>query len=1632
MSTRIVNVNITPETIRPFVKWKLVDTSDETYESKWQDSGDSLSVPYGEYNLIGKEIAGWTLNIESVPIIDTNPDSDIIGININPTNIEKDVKIRYRLVSSTTESTSGDTWSNWIEYGETSEEIVIVTLNYIQHGNLKINIQSDSAKTDGRWRVVDTDIWYSDGDEIDLAPDSYEIEFKDISNHTAPTNKVINVKSNIITTKNISYSTYGILQVNIFIDNYYYTDLPKWRIKDYDEDESWRSNTEYVGLPVGDYVIEFNVVDNTYTYGNVTVTISNGTTNTQSINYIGSQLFVIPSNTGLYSYNYNNLKQQELLELTNTDICQVKFNNSNTLIAVALNESPYLKIYDCFDYNELHDLNLQKPTSGCRCLGFSSDDQYLVISYNDYPYITIYDTDTWETVELDESPTSYCNAIEFDSLDQTLVLGYNKYPYISSYTLTPSGSSNSFDSIDIDELPDDSVLSLKYNDDELLVGCQNELIIYDSDFEKVDIDTVNYLEGIDTSGGIYGIEIINDDELVLIASLYLYVCQLNRDTYKRIYTLAPITPNVNTHIKKDSINEYLVISGLRDPSVLIYNTSTWEEVTFSDELGYCKKFDISEDLSDRSYINTPTNTAPSDGIRGLETGSSLTSSSFGYFSSLTSITSGSSGTMDTHEKSQWRIYLSDNTIVEDTVSTTDLVSYEIPSTYFTAVETYKWQVRHKGTTFGWSMWSVPTSFITAYAYVIKPINQNPVTGETDVIENATLVGNTFTTVNLTDTHIYTEWKILDGSSNLVYTSGALTDLTTHVIPLGVLEANTTYSWQFRYKGDLIGWSEWSISLSFTTGSWGITQPINIYPVDLQIDVDGNVTILKSSQFSVDGEVAQHILTRWEIYSDSGLTTLIYISGEQDITNDGGEIQFSLPKNIILNTGITYYWRVAYKDYGYGWSAWSSVTSLTTKMSQSTVKVNIVPDTYKWRWKLNDPSGIYSSYINSGTEVKIDSEQNITINFEEHTGHTTPSDINISLLENKLYEAFVNYNDINGSLKVVLNPSSNTSWRISGRSWRASGYTENYLTYGNHTVEYQSLYGYTEPSGESVTIDSQTTETLSRSYTLLTGNLKVTLSTTSGSWRVSGEETWRNSGYTLSSLSYGDYTIEYKSLSGFETPTDSIVTIDSAVTENISKTYVLVEVESGSIKITLTPSSSTAWRLDGGSWNTSGSTVTDLSYDTYAIDYQDVSGYITPADENITIDSQDVEELTRVYYSVGTTFGSIKITLTPSSGTAWRIPGGSWIESGESEINLTDGVYIIEYQDLSSYTKPASEQVTVTSPAATELTRTYDAIQYGSLMVILIPSLNIHWKVSGIPWISSGTTKDGLPYGDYTIEYEAKSGYITPASETVTINSGVTKEIITPYYSAFEYVGDLKIILDPVSGTNWRITGKSWRNSGYTEKDLSFNDYEIEYRTTLEYSTPSTESVTINSQTIKELTRTYEAIGRVISPDESTIQVIFSLNEGMWRVKEPTQETLWHGNKESILLSVLPDGEMYTIEFKPIQYYITPNDLVVDLTETGQRIEVEYRRENENYIELKIKYYDEYTYTYKLGYSSTVDGTYVDCTNTITCDERSEFIYRCSEGFYKLKMYKDGILQTDSKGNSPIYEYTGGHLPIIIT
>jgi len=150
----------------------------------------------------------------------------------------------------------------------------------------------------------------------------------------------------------------------------------------------------------------------------------------------------------------------------------------------------------------------------------------------------------------------------------------------------------------------------------------------------------------------------------------------------------------------------------------------------------------------------------------------------------------------------------------------------------------------------------------------------------------------------------------------------------------------------------------------------------------------------------------------------------------------------------------------------------------------------------------------------------------------------------------------------GSLRVTLSPSGAVSagaqWNVDGGGWQNSGATVTGLSIGSHTVNYKSITGWNAPPSESVTINNDQTTSISRNYLQLTGSLQVTLGpsgavSAGAQWNVDAGG-WQNSGATVTGLSLGYHTVNYKSITGWNAPPSESVGINNGQTTSISRNY----------------------------------------------------------------------------------------------------------------------------------------------------------------------------------------------------------------------------------------------------------------------------------------------------------------------------------------------------------------------------------------------------------------------------------------------------------------------------------------------
>ncbi|MES2661054.1 MAG: leucine-rich repeat protein [Verrucomicrobiota bacterium] len=157
------------------------------------------------------------------------------------------------------------------------------------------------------------------------------------------------------------------------------------------------------------------------------------------------------------------------------------------------------------------------------------------------------------------------------------------------------------------------------------------------------------------------------------------------------------------------------------------------------------------------------------------------------------------------------------------------------------------------------------------------------------------------------------------------------------------------------------------------------------------------------------------------------------------------------------------------------------------------------------------------------------------------------------------------------LMVNLLPSGTGAWRFVGETdWRPSGVPVGGLTTGDRLVEYLPVPGFIQPPREQVGIVSgEEPQVIERSYYLTNDAGDATLRVILGpdgistpsvplsnraQWRLIGETAWRATNTAITGLPPGNYLIECKSIPGRNTPPGASTELINGQTKTVTVTY----------------------------------------------------------------------------------------------------------------------------------------------------------------------------------------------------------------------------------------------------------------------------------------------------------------------------------------------------------------------------------------------------------------------------------------------------------------------------------------------
>ena len=155
-----------------------------------------------------------------------------------------------------------------------------------------------------------------------------------------------------------------------------------------------------------------------------------------------------------------------------------------------------------------------------------------------------------------------------------------------------------------------------------------------------------------------------------------------------------------------------------------------------------------------------------------------------------------------------------------------------------------------------------------------------------------------------------------------------------------------------------------------------------------------------------------------------------------------------------------------------------------------------------------------------------------------------------------------------------------------------------------------------------------------------------------------------------------------------------------------------DIQAGDLIVSIEPSEAAAagaqWCIDNGDWYSSGYTASDLEAGEYTVSFKTISGWTTPDDQTVTISSDATTSINATYVQQE---GALQVTINPSeagaAGAQWKVDGGDWHDSDDTESNLSLGVHTVEFQEISGWSTPITQKVTIYEDQTTVTTGTYE-------------------------------------------------------------------------------------------------------------------------------------------------------------------------------------------------------------------------------------------------------------------------------------------------------------------------------------
>jgi hypothetical protein len=157
------------------------------------------------------------------------------------------------------------------------------------------------------------------------------------------------------------------------------------------------------------------------------------------------------------------------------------------------------------------------------------------------------------------------------------------------------------------------------------------------------------------------------------------------------------------------------------------------------------------------------------------------------------------------------------------------------------------------------------------------------------------------------------------------------------------------------------------------------------------------------------------------------------------------------------------------------------------------------------------------------------------------------------------------------------------------------------------------------------------------------------------------------------------------------------------------------------------------------------------------------------------------------FTLSTETGSLTVSINPdravAAGAQWRIDNGTWKKSSITFSGLPTGSHTVEFQAITGWATPKSQNITIQAGKTASITGTYTH-GTGSVTVTILPQNVIDqgakWRVDNSLWQKSGATVSGLATGTHVVEFSIIPDWSTPENQNISVESGKTSAITVIY------------------------------------------------------------------------------------------------------------------------------------------------------------------------------------------------------------------------------------------------------------